>query len=476
MKKNLNLFLLLCLQFNIYYFLIENSDNQTIRFAFALSRTGAHSPENVKYNTTTQIYKDLFNQNWTGPLELTEVGKRQNFLLGYRHYLRYAKNNNLINSTYDPKEILIYSSDTNRTIQSSYAQMHGLYLKGQKLKPEVIKNAVPPVNSFYFSKENQELGDSALPNDIVLVPVHLFYENDHTFLLEKIENCPKLKKFYYEIIPNLDITKEYIINITNKYNLAELIKREGSSTTNEEIINNYNLFNDIIETIISNYYQSEYFTDKKFNNNFTIYDLLDDINNYLNSKSFGSVKDKYDDEVEIAKYANLATFDKLLNWMNKIIEKEINNITYSSYDAPKFVAYFSHDFSIYSFHVCLKKIFGIEQNIYTNFTSFINVELYRNNYEKNYNYTEDDFMVRYIFDENEILTIEYKTFKDKIREYYQNIDEYNVKIFCEYESDDEKLKKKFNYYILAIVILTIIFIGLFMQAIHLYINKGLSLN
>ena len=476
MKRILNLFLLLCLQFNLYYFLTKNSDNETIRFAFAISRTGAHSPENVKYDMKNQTYTDLFNVNWNGPLELTEVGKRQNLLLGYRHYLRYVKNYTLLNSIYDPKEILIYSSDTNRTIQSSYAQMHGLYLKGPKLKPEAITNAVPPVNSFYFSKENQELNDSALPNDIVLVPVHLFYENDHTFLLEKIENCPKLKNYYYEIIPNLDIIKEYMRNITYKYNLAELIKREGSSTTNEEIINNYNLFNDIIETIISNYYQYENFENYKFNNSFSIFDLLDDINSYLKSKSFGSVKDKYDEEVEIAKYANFATFDKLLNWMNKIIEKDINNIEYSSYDAPKFVAYFSHDFSIYSFHICLQKIFGIGQNIYTNFTSFINVELYRNNYEKNYNYSEDDFRVRYIFDEKEIYDIEYKNFRDKIREYYKNIDEYNIKIFCEYESDDEKLKKKFNYYILTIVILTIIFIGLFMQAIHLYINKGLSLD
>ena len=473
MKKFLYLFLIFLLQFNFYLFSYKDSDNLSIKFAFTISRTGAHSPENVKYDPKTQLYTDLLNVNWNGPLELTEVGKRQNLLLGYRHHLRYIKNNILLNATYDPKEILVYSSDTNRTIQSSYAQMHGLYLEGQKLKPEVIKNAVPPLNSFYFSKENEELGDSALPNDIVLVPVHLFYENDHTFLLEKTENCPKLKNYYYEIIPNLDSTKEFMKNITTKYKLVNLIKR--ISITEEEIMNNYNLFNDIIETIISNYYQSDFLENYKFNEEYSIYELLDDINNYLKSKSFGSVKNKYEEEVEIAKYANLVTFNKLLNWMNKIIEKDINNNTNFSYD-PKFVAYFSHDFSIYSFHVCLKKIFNIDQNIYTNFTSFINIELYRNNSsEKDYNYTENDYLVKYIFDENEIFNTSYKNFKDSIEKYYENLDEYNIKIFCEYETDDEKLKKKFNYYILITVILTIIFIGLFMQAIHLYINKGLSL-
>ena len=82
MKKFLYLFLIFLLHFNFYLFLYKDSDDITIKFAFTISRTGAHSPENVKYDPNSNLYIDLFNNNWTGPLELTEVGKRQNLVLG----------------------------------------------------------------------------------------------------------------------------------------------------------------------------------------------------------------------------------------------------------------------------------------------------------------------------------------------------------------------------------------------------------
>ena len=78
------------LDINSFLLLAENSD--TIRMSYILSRTGAHSPSELKktYNQNNEIiYKDIFGYDWLGENELTSVGKRQQYYLGYRHNLKY---------------------------------------------------------------------------------------------------------------------------------------------------------------------------------------------------------------------------------------------------------------------------------------------------------------------------------------------------------------------------------------------------
>ena len=172
----------------------DPSETISIRFAFSLSRTGAHSPSKVTYNENSENnknYIDIFNNSWNGENELTNVGKRQQFLLGYRHYITYIDTfNNLLNKTYDPREIYASSSESNRTIQSAYAQLHGLYQEGTLLTDSQIPFSDPPNNKEFFQEEKESLGLNTLPNNILVTPVHTFYEKDHTFLLEKKENCP----------------------------------------------------------------------------------------------------------------------------------------------------------------------------------------------------------------------------------------------------------------------------------------------
>ena len=68
----------------------------------------------VHRQKTKQIiitFKDCFGYQWNGLKELTGVGIRQQFLVGYRNRIRYINNTNLINQKYDPREVLLISTE-----------------------------------------------------------------------------------------------------------------------------------------------------------------------------------------------------------------------------------------------------------------------------------------------------------------------------------------------------------------------------
>lgn len=146
------------------------------------------------------IYKDIFGYEWIGENELTNIGKRQQFYLGYLNSLKYK--NILYSEIYHPKELLPISSECNKTIQSSYAHLHALYQNTNiTLTNNQIKNATPPLNSdkgYIGAKNELDKNKFILPNNIQILSVHTFYEKDYKYLLEKVQNCWKIKKYYEE--------------------------------------------------------------------------------------------------------------------------------------------------------------------------------------------------------------------------------------------------------------------------------------
>ena len=75
------------------------------------------------------------------------------FLLGIRNRQRYIEDKKFLSEKYDPREILIYSTYKNRTIDSVNSQIQGLYPpylnQGQILTSEQEDVAVPPCNINY---------------------------------------------------------------------------------------------------------------------------------------------------------------------------------------------------------------------------------------------------------------------------------------------------------------------------------------
>ena len=69
----------------------------------------------------------------TNPGELTGIGERMHYLLGFRNRKRYIEEKQFLSEKYDPHEILIYSSYYNRTLVSAASQLQGFYPQNEGL-------------------------------------------------------------------------------------------------------------------------------------------------------------------------------------------------------------------------------------------------------------------------------------------------------------------------------------------------------
>ena len=129
----------------IFYFI---SSKDRLVFLYTHFRHGARAPIEINKN----LYDNL-KEYWTNPGELTGVGQRMLYLLGLRNRIRYIKDQQFLSEKFDPHEILIYSSDSNRTLVSCSSQLQGLYpqkdLQGEILNNNQIDIAYPRVNINY---------------------------------------------------------------------------------------------------------------------------------------------------------------------------------------------------------------------------------------------------------------------------------------------------------------------------------------
>lgn len=124
------------------------------------------------------------------PMDLTVAGMRQQYLLGRALRKRYG---NFLDAQYDPRQISVRSTFKDRTINSAYARVMGLYSakSNSKITQAEAKRAVPP-NAFDYGSWAKELGSDAVNRGKQIVPVSIVgYDND--YLLEPKIACPSLK-------------------------------------------------------------------------------------------------------------------------------------------------------------------------------------------------------------------------------------------------------------------------------------------
>ena len=177
--------------FVISLFLISNiSSEETVTFAWQMNSHGARA----SYLGVVDGV-DINKENWTQIEELSWVGKRILYLLGVKARKRYRDNFRLLNETYNPQEIYIHSTDVNRTIESIESYLQGLYPEGTgpTINTTLLNNTeiVYPPNTNYtedfeniINEYNLNENGSALPHQISVQPVHLFYKLDHEFELQ----------------------------------------------------------------------------------------------------------------------------------------------------------------------------------------------------------------------------------------------------------------------------------------------------
>ena len=433
----------------IFSLLISSIFSQDkLRWTFELISHGARTP----HLGLDSNLKDFMNHTWIGQNELTGVGLRQSFLVGYRDRLRYINEKGLISEIYDPRDILVYASENNRTLMSASSLLHGLFLPGTGpvINPNLVDRAVPPVDPATYEEEKKELDDAnctALPGQMNLVPVHIFFSHEYFTQYETSKKCVGLKS-YEEKNKKRKEVENFFEEITEKYgsNLNILFPNK-----NKNSLKDYEFVYTFFDTIISLYYDGADEFDKILQIfNVTEENLLKDSYKFikLNTVGNGIGNDK-----EFIDYLVSPLFDKLLHFMDYRIEKDIKGeINYKGYDLPKYFILSGVANSCGAFMSFMNQNFGTEIK-YANFSTNIHLELFL---EKNGgDITEDNYRIEYYYNDDFLLSMKYTEFKNVVKSKLIKHDD--VVKFCKKEEEDES---EINWFMIGTIIASFIVIVL----------------
>ena len=433
--------------------IIKISYQDTLLWAFEIFRHGARSPYRRFQDNNS---KDLFGMTWPGIQELTDVGKRQHFLIGYRNHQRYIEQNQLINAKYDPREVHIFSTNKNRTIESAASQLQGLYLSGEgpTLTEKQITRAVPPIKKELYNDILDRLNKNVFLGRINVVPIHILDETYKVNRLFDEEHCKGLKGNEKKSEQREEV-KEFLKGIHQKYGGAKLAALVDSSlNVKEDCFLDYTCAFDILDTIISEYFDERDMT--QIQKGLEIENMDNFINEICYKFFYYDLPGTCDETHDNAIYGMTKLFLQILDYMDLKIEKDKNGeVNYINYDLPKFVMHSGHDWTLSVFERIIYDAFNIEIT-YTYFASNAFLELYKAE--------NGTYYVKYLYNDVTEKDFSYETFKNNILKVIKTGEE--VDEFCGLNNDTKNKNNTF------LIIFLIIFILLFI-AETLYIIFGL---
>ena len=405
----------------------KSEKNETI-FLFEHCRHGARNPTE----------KDNLNISWKGKGELTAIGARMHYLLGIHNKNKYK---DFLNEIFNPNEILIYSSDKNRTILSALNQLQGMYIQNEKINTlnlNQIEKAIP-----YYLKKNskiikkkESLNDSSLPYGIQVVPVHIINDKEKLIKLTREKDCK-----IYDKIRNENMKKKVYVDFLNKFNneygkdLLEYFKLKNNS-----FFNSYQGVEFFCSSFLPDYYDGKEIK----------------IKNISNEKFYNSCLDHYKlkyTELRINDKDNLIGLFSMSKFMRKLlfyIEENIKNDKIKKKNFPKFLIYSGHDSTMSEMQDYLRILFNYKLE-YPSFASNLFIEVKKNENTK-------EFYVDFIF--NDIIkgSIKYESFKNNILS--KSWSDEKVAEFCEFPQYTKYFSIKKKILIFKIVCFVLIFLDI----------------
>ena len=374
-----------------------------IIFVFEHFRHGARGPGFGLINPVeVRELTDMYGIVWDNNGELTDIGMRMEYILGVRNRYKYKK---LLSELFDPKELLVFSTDMSRTVMSAQAQLQGMFppFTGVGIKEREKTQAVPP-NPITpaMEEEIKKLGENALPERVQIIPIHLFNQQEMNHILLKEAACPPLRTVKEELR-----NSEELIDFFNKLNKTygkELMEYFHQNNSNF-LYDYYNVFfmADVFLTDYDNFRDMSSL--EKVGINLTkYYDLS------VEMKSLFLFHAECNEEM--GELAASPSFRKIVKWMELRIKKDISKKRTFSYGEPKFVMYSGHDMTLAPFQLFMKSLFGTRIQ-YTGFASNIYIELHKKDNLIN-NPTLDDYHVEYYIDDEIALNISFVDFKNAV--------------------------------------------------------------
>ena len=194
---------------------------------------------------------DFLGTKWNNVGELTPLGMRQLYLTGIKHRERYK---DFLSEEYNSKEILIYSTKMNRTIQSANCYLSGLFsnIKSPEIKKEQeIKSFPPGLITDKMKDIAKKLNTSPIPEGIQTIPVKIFNKNDHFFLLHDLS-------YISDCITIDQIQEKHIKSNKTIILIDEFKSKFGGKINNffkdknKEFIFNFNYINSFCDHLLSN--------------------------------------------------------------------------------------------------------------------------------------------------------------------------------------------------------------------------------
>lgn len=411
-------------------FKIHNSKSELL-FVYEHCRHGARGSANgkvsIQYN---ELFIDEYKSQWKGNGELTLKGKMQQYILGIRNRYKYS---NLINyNKYNPEELLIHVTNMNRTKESAYNQVLGMFNPFLKISEnDKLIDIISESNKYYYppnlniwknQKENifKKIINEAELSIKLLKEVNENNNNTKIFLTDGKFNLEEKNKIYnmnIKFIPfsenrmffvflNCTNNMKYI-ELTYKKKFIELIKENLEDKYGDkfktffkyEKKENFYDFRNVIIVIIDNFL-SNYFDERKLEEFFnqTGIDKEEYYNIIINLYKYW-VYHLYCD-----KKTCILESEKLMLDLIEYMENRINNK-----DKLKMVIDVGHDFTIGPMELFMYETFGIDYTI-----CYFSCNLYFELHKVQDNNKKDEYYVKYYVDEELKLNINYDLFKKKI--------------------------------------------------------------
>lgn len=438
--------------------IISNIDNKLL-FVNEHIRHGARGPVmGFQYGEL-----DWLGEKWDTYGDLIPHGIRMLYLQGVKSRLKYK---DFISSDFKTNEIVVYSTDLNRTIQSATSFLEGLYStrKNPTVSLDDESMIYPPGKVTSELKSiSRQLSNNILPNNALNVPIHVFQKHEHSFLLHDswfVSDCEAIhdKK---EALKNDDISKKAADRFINKYgkNLTEFIKDNNFK---------YELNKMSTVDIFCENFMSDYMARRKMGNlskyitNFKeMYNDCEIIEQHLMEHIISG-------DYEIVMMSMTPPMSQIISWMNKRIDLDKQGKSDElNYSAPKYTLFSGHDTSLSTQQNWFKHIFKTKY-IYPRVGSKITLELHKNEINNKY-------YVKYIVNDELFKEIEYDEFKWLATEKFWSIQQ--IYQFCKFTIIDKKIPFIYsnNFSVLVIVSFFVI-ISFGINIIMFYKNKHRKIN
>lgn len=410
-----------------------------ILFVFELFRHGTRAPLLGK-NNFREEYTDPFGIKWKLNGKLTSMGLRMQYILGTHHRLKYSS---LISTIKDPKELLVVSTMTSRTIASAQAHLMGMFplQSAGLLQNEEVPKANPPIPiDDKLSREIEKLGIQALPGRIQNVPINYFDLKEIFTILTKSEICPKLKSYKENNRKHQRIT-DFFNKLNNTYGkeLMKFFKKNDTSFL-------YNYFE--VFSLADNFVTA--YESQKNMSEFASYGIDLEKFNKLCVEMRSLFLLETENTEEISPLAVSITLPKVIQWMEKKLnsDKLSDSQTEINFNEPKIVLYSGHDSTLSPFELFFHKVFNTSI-IYPNFGANLVLELHKNE-------TNDEYYVEYLFNGELMIRMNFWDFKRRVLN--EIWDDGQIRKFCNNEFFQWSNK---TVYILVLGILFVVFIGMF---------------